>query len=89
MCEFREDIYDNLSDEDVAAMVSDLNEARRRKKTCPIDSGHLVVLVVAPSMWEVDGEHDDEDSGVEITDNVTGYWCQVCERMVSLELNGK
>ena len=64
------------------------NEHAKRGE-CPGCDG-VTVLVVAPITWEVDeesvlaGEYPD---GIEVNAEVTGHWCDECQRLVSISVN--
>lgn len=64
---------------------------------CPFCGGKTV-LIVAPVLWDADEESAIETVGREryenefrdglmVHDELTGYYCGICEKLVSLSLN--
>jgi len=64
---------------------------------CPF-CGDKTVLVVAPGLWDADGEaaieavgekryESEFRDGITVEDELTGHFCGSCQKLVSLSLN--
>lgn len=56
------------------------------REKCPT-CDRKTILVIAPTYWRADQEDCPEEDDIEVHDEVTGHYCESCERLVSLSLN--